>query len=57
MAREEPDEFLRHLQHIVERLDHLSGQLTTMTKSNAQLLKAINTNTQATNRLLRSPGR
>ena len=57
MAREEPDEFLRHLQDIVERLDHLSVQLATMNKSNAKLLAAINANTEATNRLLRSSER
>ena len=27
MVRKEPDEFLRYLQEIVERLDHLSVQL------------------------------
>jgi prefoldin subunit 5 len=57
MAREQPDEFLRHLQDIVERLEHLRGQLATMHKSNKELLKAINANPKATNELLRASER
>ena len=57
MVRKEPDEFLRYLQEIVERLDHLSVQLGTMHKSNKELLAAINKNTAATNKILGSSER
>jgi len=57
MARKEPDEFLRQVEDIVDRLDHMSVQLAEIHKSNKDLLAAITKNTAATNKILRSSER